>query len=62
MITLLEYRELGYALKIVRFVLQYLKGINIFDVDLQSSDLGLSLYKKIGFKEYYKMTLWIYVK
>ena len=46
-----EYRKQGIASKLINMLLEFSKKKNLDYVELESTDEGYELYKKIGFKD-----------
>ena len=49
--TFPEYRHKGIASKLVRFMLDDAKNMNLDYVELKATDAGYGLYKKLGFED-----------
>lgn len=56
-----EYRGLGYGEKLVRYLINFCNKKNITDVHIRvekKNHKAISLYYKIGFREYNSLTTW----
>lgn len=56
-----DYRNQGLGNEILKYTLNHLSNSKIKEVVLQSSDLGVNLYKKYGFIEKNSVTHWKYI-
>ena len=46
-----EYRKKGIATKLIMEIIKEAKNINVKIINLEATNAGIKLYKKIGFKE-----------
>ncbi len=51
-LTYPEYRRMGYATSILNLLIDLAKKQGVSYIELSASDLGKSLYKKLGFQEH----------
>lgn len=51
-LTYPEYRKMGYATSIMNLLIEEAKKQGVSYIELSASDLGKSLYKKLGFQEH----------
>jgi GNAT superfamily N-acetyltransferase len=57
LITLPEHRNRGIALKLMKFILDWLRTRNINLASLHASEMGKKMYEKLGFKSSNEMKL-----
>jgi len=50
-LTYPQYRKMGYATKIMNFIIEEAKNHDVSYIELSASELGKPLYKKLGFLE-----------
>ncbi len=50
--TYTKYRKMGYATKTMNLLIQEAKNQDLSYIELSASELGKSLYKKLGFQEF----------
>ena len=55
--TYTAYRKNGYATKLTKRVIEWLKSKNVKLIKLLSSEKGKNIYKKLGFEESDEMVL-----
>lgn len=48
-ITYPEYRKNGYALLLIQSLIQHAKKLNVTAIDLNATQIGENLYRKLGF-------------